>query len=65
MLGVRVPSLRKSHPKDEDELEGVVEWEPVDGIDGGLNDSQEGVGHPVLSLPSSAYAIHTPFRSER
>jgi len=40
-------SLRKSHPQNENELEGVVEWEPVDGIDGALNDGQKGIHHPV------------------
>lgn len=44
-----IPSLRKGHPEDKDELEGVVEREPVNGIDGRLNDRQEGVDDPVLS----------------
>lgn len=43
-----LPGLRESHPQDEDELEGVVEWEPVDGVDGGLKHGQEGVDDPVL-----------------
>ena len=42
------PSLGKSHPENEDELEGVVEGEPVDGVDRGLDHSEECVGHPVL-----------------
>ena len=42
------PSRWKSHPEDEDELEGVIEWEPVDSIDSGLDDGEEGIGHPVL-----------------
>lgn len=29
-------SLGKSHPEDKDELEGVVEWEPVNGVNGRL-----------------------------
>lgn len=41
--------LRKSHPEDKDELEGVVEWEPVDCVNGRLEDGQEGISHPVLS----------------
>jgi hypothetical protein len=57
-------SLGKSHPEDKDELEGVVEGyqmsvgrapqslclhtEPVDGIDGALEDGEERKGHPVL-----------------
>ena len=43
-----LPSLGKCHPQDEHELEDVVEGEPVDGVDGGLNDGEEGVGDPVL-----------------
>jgi hypothetical protein len=43
-----VPSLRESHPNNEDELEDVVEREPVNSIDRRLNDGQEGVHDPVL-----------------
>ena len=43
-----VLSLRQSHVHDEDELEGVVEGEPVDGIDHRLQNSQEGIDNPVL-----------------
>ena len=43
-----VPGLGKSHPHDEDKLEGVVEREPVGGIDHGLKDGQEGIDDPVL-----------------
>ena len=43
-----LPSLGKCHPEDEHKLEDVVEGEPVDGVDGRLNDGQEGVGDPVL-----------------
>lgn len=39
--------LRKSHPQDEDELEGVVEGEPVDSVDSTLEDGQECVDNPV------------------
>jgi len=39
--------LRKSHPQDEDEFEGVVEGEPVDSIDSAFKDCQEGIGDPV------------------
>jgi hypothetical protein len=31
--------LGESHPEDKDELEGVVEGEPVDGTDGALEDT--------------------------
>ena len=53
-----VPSLRKSHPEDKDELEGVVEGEPVDGVDSRLNHSEEGVDHPVLSEFVSALFVY-------
>lgn len=43
-----VLSLRQSHVHDEDEFECVVEREPVDGVDEGLEDGQEGVDDPVL-----------------
>jgi hypothetical protein len=35
--------LGESHPEDKDELEGVVEGEPVDGTDGTLKDANEKV----------------------
>jgi len=47
--------LRKSHPENENELEGVVEWEPIDGVDSALKDSQEGIDNPV-SQPLSIIA---------
>jgi len=31
-------SLGKSHPEDENEFEGIVEWEPVDGVDSTFKD---------------------------
>lgn len=40
-------SLGKSHPHDQDELENVVEGEPVSGADSALNDSQESEDNPV------------------
>lgn len=43
-----LPSLGKCHPEDEHKLEDVVEGEPVDSVDGRLNDGQEGIGDPVL-----------------
>ena len=45
---IDLPSLGKSHPKDEDELEGVVEREPVNGVDRRFENGQEGVNDPVL-----------------
>ena len=43
-----VLSLRQSHIHDEDELEGVVEREPVGCVDERLKNGQEGVDDPVL-----------------
>lgn len=42
------PSNWECQPEDKDELEGVVEWEPVDSADSALKDSQEGKDYPVL-----------------
>lgn len=39
--------LGKGHPENEDKLEDVVEWEPVDCVNGGLNNGQEGVNDPI------------------
>lgn len=60
-----IPSLRKSHPQDEDKLESVVEGcstleasqagtrdrhtEPVNSVYGTLKYGQKGIDHPVLS----------------
>lgn len=46
--------LRQSHVHNEDELEGVVEGEPVGGVDGGFEDGEEGVDDPVLVTDASA-----------
>jgi hypothetical protein len=43
------PGDWECQPENKDELEGVVEWEPVDGADGALEDSQEGKDYPVLN----------------
>lgn len=37
----------ESEPENEDELERVVEWEPVNGADQALKDSQESEDNPV------------------
>lgn len=42
-----LPSLGEGHPENKDELEGVVEGEPVDGVDGALDDGQESKSDPV------------------
>lgn len=39
--------LWESKPEGEDKLEGVVEWEPVDGADQALKDGQETEDNPV------------------
>jgi len=51
--------LGKRHPEDEDEFEGVVEWEPVNGVDHALKHRQECIYDPVsqpLSIISLASA---------
>lgn len=63
LVGVSLPSLRKGHPDDEDELEGVVEGEPVDGVDGGLNHGEEGVDDPVLPVTSAQLLAQAIFLS--
>lgn len=42
------PSDWKRQPENEDKLEGVVEWEPVDSADRALEHGQESEYHPVL-----------------
>jgi len=37
----------ESEPEDNDELECVVEWEPIDSADGALKNGQEREDHPV------------------
>jgi len=58
-------SLRESHPENGDKLEGVVEWEPVDGIDGALENSQERIDHPVSQPLSVIGAARSKERMER
>ena len=41
-------SLGKSHPKDENEFESIVEGEPVDGANGTFEHRQEGICDPIL-----------------
>jgi len=43
-----LPGDWKSQPENDDELEGVVKWEPVDSADSTLNNGQEGKNNPVL-----------------
>jgi hypothetical protein len=47
-------SLGERHPQNEDELKGVVEGEPVNGVDGALKHRQERVDDPV-SQPLELY----------
>jgi len=44
---LRAASNWKRQPENKDELEGVVEWEPVDRVDRALEDSQESEDYPV------------------
>jgi len=37
----------KGHPQDQNELEDVVEGEPVDGIDNALKDGEESIDNPI------------------
>lgn len=59
-LAQDLPSLWKSHPENEDELEDVVEREPVDGVDSRLKNGQEGIDNPVLYHIVSVHLIATP-----
>jgi len=45
--------LRKRHVQDQSQLEGVVEGEPVDGVDGALEHGQEAEADPVLPFRQS------------
>lgn len=40
-------SLGEGHPQDQNELEGVVEGEPVDSVNSALKHGQERVNDPV------------------
>jgi hypothetical protein len=42
------PGSWEGEPENEDELECVVEWEPVNSVDCTLEDGQEGEDNPVL-----------------
>ena len=53
-----VLSLRQSHVHDKDEFEGVVEGKPVNGVDHGFDDGQEGVDDPVLHMSASCFRLH-------
>ena len=63
--------LRQSHVHDEDELESVVEWEPIGGIDDRFDDGQEGVDDPVgkplsvIGFPHGEDCLHRPVGWER
>lgn len=57
--------LGKGHPEDKDELEGVVEWEPIDGAHGALEDSQESIDHPVRQPLSIIDLARAEQRSQR
>lgn len=38
---------REREPQEEQKLEGVIEWEPVDDVDKALNDGEESKNNPV------------------
>jgi len=44
---LRTSKLWESEPEYEDELEGIVEWKPVDGADQALKNGQESKDNPV------------------
>jgi len=49
----------EGHPQDQNELEDVVEGEPIDGVDEALKDGEESIDNPVcqpLSIISLATA---------
>jgi len=48
----------KGHPQDQDELEDVVEGEPVDCIDEALKDGEESINNPVCQ-PLSIIGLAT------
>lgn len=49
---INLPSERKCEPENEDKLEGIVEWEPVNGGYKTLENGEEGKYNPVLSKVS-------------
>jgi hypothetical protein len=51
-----LPSNWEREPENKDELECVVEWEPVYGADGALKNGQESKDDPVLQEPVSVEA---------
>jgi len=53
--------LGKGHPENEDELESVVEREPVNGVHSALENCQEGVDNPI----SQPLGIIARLRSEQ
>jgi len=55
----------QGHPQDQDELEDVVEGEPVDGIDDALKDSEESIDDPVRQPLGIISLVTTEQRLER
>jgi len=45
---VNAPGGWECKPQNKDELECVVEWEPVNSVDGALKYRQEGKDNPIL-----------------
>ena len=48
------PSDWEREPEDENELERIVEGEPVYGADSTLKDGQESIDHPILQKSLAA-----------
>jgi len=49
--------LREGQPEDGNKLESIIKWEPVNGVNSALKDSQERIDDPVcqpLAIISSA-----------
>jgi len=53
-----LPSRWESEPEHKDELESIVEWEPVDSVDKTLKDSEESEDDPVLKAKSAQALRH-------
>ena len=51
---INSPGSWEGQPEDKNELEGVVEWEPINGADRTLENCQEGEDNPVLGQSQSS-----------
>jgi hypothetical protein len=55
----------EGHPEDQDKLEYIVEWEPVDSIDQALKNGEEGINDPVCQPLSVIDLASTEERIQR